>query len=289
MQNKTLNVPDVAFNSDTQLIEIVDLEEIYKNRLSYDHNPEQPHRIGFNAIVIVQSGQGKHSVDFKYIDYQKNYLIFIRKNQIHAFDFSAQLRGKLIVFTDAFIHKISEKVALFAFSPANLFNQFNLAFSPSTEALKSYQTLIFEIDKQLKLGSKRSEIVMHLFCALFLMINDHKPALSRQYDTKSEQKFIQFMRFLEHNFKQSRNAQDYAEQLAISYKTLNQICKNLTQKTAKQLIDSYVILEAKRQIRIELKPVQILAEDLGFDEATNFVKYFKKHTSMTPTEFKNSI
>ena len=28
--------------------------------------------------------------------------------------------------------------------------------------------------------------------------------------------------------------------------------------------------------------------DLGFDEVTNFVKYFKKHTGTTPNEFRKT-
>jgi len=65
--------------------------------------------------------------------------------------------------------------------------------------------------------------------------------------------------------------------------------KLATKQTTKQLIDAYVILEAKRKLSIENIRVQQLADELGFDEVTNFVKYFKKNTLLTPSQFKKSI
>ncbi len=45
-----------------------------------------------------------------------------------------------------------------------------------------------------------------------------------------------------------RNADYYAEQLNITYKHLNVVCKAIVKSTAKQYIDDFVILEAKRNL-----------------------------------------
>ena len=67
---------------------------------------------------------------------------------------------------------------------------------------------------------------------------------------------------------------------------LNHICKEVIQKTAKQCIDDFIILEAKRNlINSGIKSTE-LTYQLGFTESTNFVKYFKKHTGLTPNQFK---
>jgi|TARA_B110000902_G_scaffold265723_1_gene350866 AraC family transcriptional activator of pobA len=50
-----------------------------------------------------------------------------------------------------------------------------------------------------------------------------------------------------------------------------------------------MVLEAKRQLVVENIQVNQLAYALGFDEVTNFIKYFKKHTLLTPTQFKKSV
>ncbi|MGB2684580.1 MAG: helix-turn-helix domain-containing protein, partial [Olleya sp.] len=69
---------------------------------------------------------------------------------------------------------------------------------------------------------------------------------------------------------------------------LNTICKATIAITAKQFIDQFVVLEAKRLlINSEIKSTE-LAYSLGFEESTNFVKYFKKHTGFTPNKFKKN-
>lgn len=57
----------------------------------------------------------------------------------------------------------------------------------------------------------------------------------------------------------------YAQRLHITYKTLNHLCKLACQQTAKQLIDHYTILEAKRRLILTRQAVQQLAYDLGFE------------------------
>lgn len=77
--------------------------------------------------------------------------------------------------------------------------------------------------------------------------------------------------------------------MGVTYKTLNKLCKQVAHQTPKQLIDAYTILEAKRRLAIQNIQVTQLAYELGFEETTNFIRYFKKHTSMTPHLFKISV
>lgn len=49
-----------------------------------------------------------------------------------------------------------------------------------------------------------------------------------------------------------------------------------------------MILEAKRRLISGGAPIEALAEALGFSEATNFVKFFRRHTGETPAAFRRS-
>jgi AraC family transcriptional regulator, transcriptional activator of pobA len=46
------------------------------------------------------------------------------------------------------------------------------------------------------------------------------------------------------------------------------------------------VLEAKRILAHTTESVKEIGYDLGFEEPTNFIKYFKKHSKLTPTEFR---
>lgn len=101
-------------------------------------------------------------------------------------------------------------------------------------------------------------------------------------------KITQFLKLIEQNFTINRNASFYADKMGLSYKSLNLLSKKTSNKTAKQLIDSHTVLEAKRRLVIEKSQVKEIAYDLGFDEVTNFIKYFKRQTLLTPSQFKSN-
>jgi AraC-like DNA-binding protein len=94
---------------------------------------------------------------------------------------------------------------------------------------------------------------------------------------------------VEKNFTKTRDAKAYAADLSISYKHLNDVSKEIVNSTAKSFIDNYVILEAKRMLVSTSLSVKEIAFELGFDEPTNFLKYFKKHTSITPVDFRKTL
>lgn len=77
--------------------------------------------------------------------------------------------------------------------------------------------------------------------------------------------------------------------LQISYKHLNNIVKKCTNKTAKEFIDDFVILEIKRFLCSTSLSVKEIAFKCGFDEQTNFLKYFKKLANDTPSNFRQNL
>ena len=154
----------------------------------------------------------------------------------------------------------------------------------------SFESLIREIDRELNCVSYNSLIAQFLFSALLLKLDRERP-VSHFDDQLSEQqavKFLQFIELIENNFATNRDASAYAQKIHVTYKSLNQICKLACNCTPKQLIDSHTILEAKRRLVIEKVQINQLAYDLGFDEVSNFIKYFKKHTLVTPAQFKSN-
>ncbi|UOY06504.1 helix-turn-helix domain-containing protein [Muricauda sp. SCSIO 64092] len=78
----------------------------------------------------------------------------------------------------------------------------------------------------------------------------------------------------------------FAEQLHISTPYLSEAVKKVTGKTAISILQEYVILKAKSLLKQTDSPIGTIAESLGFTEATNFNKYFKKNTGITPGTYR---
>lgn len=55
------------------------------------------------------------------------------------------------------------------------------------------------------------------------------------------------------------------------------------------MIDDRVMLEAKRLLAHTQDTIKEIGYTLGYDEPTNFIKYFKKHNGQTPVEFREQF
>jgi len=111
------------------------------------------------------------------------------------------------------------------------------------------------------------------------------------FHIKDSSKVVLFQKFtslIQQKLSESRSAHFYASELSITYKHLNTICRELLNKTAKNVIDDFVILQAKRNLVNSTIKSTELAYKLGFKDPTNFTKYFKKNTGLTPKAFRKS-
>lgn len=285
-----MNIPEVGFNhakTANREIEVIDLEDIYQRKDALSHTPTLPHRVNFYLLIHIEEGEGSHLIDFVNYPYQPGAFISVQKNQVHAFDFSHKPKGKVLLFTQAFIDQALVNMRLPEFTPTHLEHSYQPVFTPDSEVLGSSQKILAEIVKELGHRESNPLIVMFLFSSLSLMLRRAMPENHHDRLNKDQlSKFSRFVDLLEQNFHRTRDATYFAEQVHTTYKTLNQICKLATNQTAKQLIDAYTILEAKRRLVLDGLPTQQLAYELGFEDASNFVKYFKKHTLITPSRFQ---
>ncbi|TDL99571.1 MAG: hypothetical protein C4K58_06685 [Flavobacteriaceae bacterium] len=97
-----------------------------------------------------------------------------------------------------------------------------------------------------------------------------------------------FKDLLETHFKTQKQVNFYAREMNISEKRLNQSTSKVFGKTPKEIIDDRILLETKRILAHTNLSVKEICYLMGFEEPTNFIKYFKKHSSLTPTEFREN-
>lgn len=84
-----------------------------------------------------------------------------------------------------------------------------------------------------------------------------------------------------------RSASDFATQLFIHVNHLNRSVKAITQKTTTHIIAQRIVQEAKSLLKHSNWNVTEIAFSLGFEEASHFNNFFKKHVGQTPLQFRN--
>jgi AraC-like DNA-binding protein len=98
--------------------------------------------------------------------------------------------------------------------------------------------------------------------------------------------FVRFRREIERSFVHTRRVEEYAARLGCSVRTLTRASLAATGRSAKQLIDDRVALEAKRLLAHTDQPVADIGRVLGFPEPTNFGRFFAREVGFSPGHFR---
>lgn len=98
----------------------------------------------------------------------------------------------------------------------------------------------------------------------------------------------QFLALLSDNYTTSRSVAFYADKLCINPKHLTNVIKEVTGKSARDMIVNYVILEAKILLKNTNMTVNQIALHLNFPTQSFFGRYFKQYTGMSPNDYRNS-
>jgi AraC-like DNA-binding protein len=88
------------------------------------------------------------------------------------------------------------------------------------------------------------------------------------------------------NISEHKEVSYYAELLHLTHYQLNAITKATLGKTCSEVINDYIILEARRYLLATSDQINQVARDLGYEDVSYFIRFFKKHTGYSPEAFR---
>jgi len=97
-----------------------------------------------------------------------------------------------------------------------------------------------------------------------------------------------FNLLLEGHFKNEHEVQFYASALNKSPKTLSNIFLLFNLPAPSKLIQNRIILEAKRYLQYTDKAAKEITYMLGFTSPAHFSRFFKQHTGVSVTQFRQN-
>ena len=82
--------------------------------------------------------------------------------------------------------------------------------------------------------------------------------------------------------------QDYAAKIHITPKHLSQTVKQITGRSAKNMIQDRLELEAKRMLLHTELSIKEISFQLGFEDPLYFSGFFKKRAGVSPSSFRHT-
>ncbi len=142
------------------------------------------------------------------------------------------------------------------------------------------QAIIFEILHMLDLNIRRRIGMGELIVMNNGMLSDNSNK------SRLNQLFYRFVQLLEANHTSRRSVSWYAEEMAITPKYLTYICRQVTDKTPTDIINSIAIREIKQILLNTNDTVKEIAYHMNYAGASSFCKYFRLQTGISPQAFR---
>lgn len=274
-------IPHLRFDATRGAFDGFEIVRLAAFRERLRAHPDRLHRVAFHTLTVIETGTSHRSVDFVAYDCFPGTMIWTRPGQVQRFDAADRSDGWQVLFTADFLDGVP--------LVAELLDDWAPTICRHS-APGAAEDEIHDLCRLLTAAQARgqhprgSDAVRLLLAALLIAIDSGSP--ERPSSTGSLATYTRFRRLLETRYAHDRSAASYAHALGYSARTLSRACQDAVGRTAKQIIDERVTLEARRLLAHDERPVSAIARALGFDEVTNFAKFFLRHTGATPAAFR---
>ena len=244
------------------------------------------HRPDFYFLLFFESGSGEHIVDFRPFTLTPSTVFVLRPGQVHSLTINEQSKGYIIQFnSDLFDSGELTNVQLLKKLSRSAF----LAFS--SEAFTKLSSLLHSIAIELANKEKDFHKSIRAYVELLLIeLNRKYPRTQKDGVSSFElNTFDTISNLLDAHVLEHKRVSDYAQMMNLSTFQLNKITKTVQGKTFSEVLNERKILESKRFLQATSVQIKEIAFKLGYDDVSYFSRYFKKHTGMTPVEFRRNF
>jgi AraC-like DNA-binding protein len=241
---------------------------------------QRVHRLEFHTLTLVTAGTGRRTVDFVDHECRPGTVLWVRPGQVQRHDPGGRLQGLLLMFAAEFPPAFSGSGRLLPGWYGRTIWQLD------GTGLDSVAPLFAQLRTEFDQPGASAEILQLLLAALLLTL-DRLPDPGRRPDLSPYREiFLRFRHELENSYSVTRRAEDYADRLGYSVKTLSRAVHDSTGHPVKHAIDDRVALEAKRLLAHTDEAAATIGRRLGFDEPTNFGKFFRRWSGTTPANYR---
>jgi len=280
---------------DTYQDQIIVMEMTGSDHMHNVHPEVFPIRLESYSAFLVCKGEACVTMDYiPYVLKQNMVLEKINIHLINSFQMSHDFAGYHIILSDKLgKHLYKDILSLpkeYAISKRS---------HPSLKLDHAEFNLLLDIIKRLRDNIHRTD---HFFQKALVM-NEVKNFLMELFNfgiqrIKSSERIelsyhedilFRFVKLLSRKCKEWYEVADYSTELCVTPVYLSRTVKSITGKTAIDCIHEARINEAKILLRNPNYAIQDVSDLLHFSDQSAFGKFFKKHSGMSPMEYKKNI
>ena len=289
---KQKHIPVIKFNrrkyGGELLVDIVTLETIRNSP-----NFAKALRQAFYGLMLTTGGEGDVEVDNVPMVARKGVMACARPGDVGTVVNDRGLQALELIFERDFLLSFFSDPH-FLDCIAYLSPQRTSPYLMLDEALYNriiglYDSLLLELHGT---GKNNPHLLRAMLYEVLMLLQKATPvevatAISVSPDTGSD-RISRFRQLVNEHYLTESGVEFYADRLCVTSNYLNRLVRLALGQSTKQYIQSRRIEEAKRLLRYTDLPVSDIADRLGFDTASYFVRAFSSQTGLTPLQFRAS-
>jgi len=265
----------------------------YQDRQDAGLRRVSPHRHTYYEIIWITEGSGMHMIDFKDYAFQGPCLFLLQPSHIHQIRKDGPTKGYVLKFNESvFAAETGAENLLLKYG---IFDNINVqpVLHLNASAVALLDDLMQKMLQEYKQPTDLSEVIIASYLKIFLLqvykLKDVHQEISHPAPEPRYLIYRTFKQMLEECYQQQHAVQPYADELALTTRTLNEITHKYAGKNVSQLIKERLVLEAKRLLHHGQLSVKEIAAQLGFEDAAYFTRFFTKNTGTSPIAFRNKV
>ena len=252
------------------------------------NNYKPPFRKDFYFIgLVTDAGKTKITFDNTNVTQLDSFLVFQSPGLVYSFLRDQSAHGYLIYF---------KPQCLSFFKPGfeKEFPYFNLLhtnfYKFNHSKFQSFAPLFEDVFAAYETSTDAKHTVASIkLLALLYQLKEFTSTFSeweRGFTTPQQMLFQKFIQLVNNFYIEKRTVEEYAELLSVTPNHLSQSVKAATDKNALSFINERILQEARSLIQYTDFDMAEIAYQLNFSDPANFGKFFKKHSGITPLDFR---
>lgn len=254
-----------------------------------------PFRTNYLNFLMIVDGSGNYTIDNILFELKPSSFYFTTPGHLKSFVIEKPWKGFILSFTENFVKK---------YYSGNLFTEFPFLIAETTppvyvnqllqeDLLKRFETLLehYHVTSQFRNQMLTNLLITFLYKVKEILIT--APSLEGRHFGYSSL-VLKFRKHLDDHFRDVlkgqvttiSNSNQIAKALSISADYMGTVVKKETGKTVTNWITERTITEAQSLISNTSLSISEISYMLTFQDPTNFSKYFKKHTGLSPKQYR---
>lgn len=276
-------------NDPVEDTEFLHIEEIISRSHLYNWEITPHTHANLFQVIFVSKGDVSIELDSQISQRTGPCIITVPSGVVHGFHMTPKTEGAVISVANDFLNIRPNSADAQTLSEVLSFPAI-VDFSKFPGRFHALQEIVDSLFSEFRWPQSGRAIMYDSLLRILLLQVHRKMVLPHKRDRKKGYRrnlFMQFRSLIEDHYKEKWPVAKYAQGMGLTESRLSRICQSFTGKSAFEVVQDRLLLEAQRYLIYTSASVSEITYELGFNDPAYFCRFFKKATGTTPKKFRS--